>query len=263
MEIINIRVGSPSQAPNVNVENPSQVNVTLRDVNIQTGGTARNAVLYDPQDLTDAQKEQARINIAAASQADLDAQANEIEGKQPAGNYITEESDPTVPAWAKEPTKPTYTASEVGAIDQDELQGAVDMALEQAKASGDFDGADGTSVTISSVSESTADSGSNVVTFSDGKTLTVKNGSKGSQGEQGPQGIQGEQGPKGDTGDTGPQGPQGPKGDKGDTGEQGPKGDKGDQGEVGPQGPPVSTTTETWTFTLEDGSTVNKVVYVG
>jgi hypothetical protein len=35
--------------------------------------------------------------------------------------YITEvpdstETDPTVPAWAKEPTKPSYTASEVGAL---------------------------------------------------------------------------------------------------------------------------------------------------
>lgn len=30
--------------------------------------------------------------------------------------YINEESDPTVPAWAKESNKPTYTASEVGAI---------------------------------------------------------------------------------------------------------------------------------------------------
>lgn len=29
---------------------------------------------------------------------------------------ITTETDPTVPAWAKESTKPTYTASEVGAI---------------------------------------------------------------------------------------------------------------------------------------------------
>ena len=28
---------------------------------------------------------------------------------------VTEETDPTVPAWAKEPTKPSYTASEVGA----------------------------------------------------------------------------------------------------------------------------------------------------
>lgn len=219
MEIISVRVGSPSQAPNVNIENPSQVNVTLSDVNIQTGGTARNAVLYDPQDLTDAQKEQARTNIAAASQADL--------------------------------------------------QGAVDMALEQAKASGDFDGADGTSVTISSVSESTADSGSNVVTFSDGRTLTVKNGSKGSQGEQGPQGIQGEQGPKGDTGE------KGDKGDKGDTGSTGPQGPAGSDANVTANNiasalgytpansSSVPSNTETWTFTLEDGSTVNKVVYVG
>ena len=30
--------------------------------------------------------------------------------------YISEETDPTVPAWAKEPNKPTYTASEVGAL---------------------------------------------------------------------------------------------------------------------------------------------------
>lgn len=115
MEIISVRVGNPSQTPAVNIENPSQVNATLENVNIQTGGTAQNAVLYDPQDLTDAQKEQARTNIAAASQADLDAQAEKIEGKQPAGNYITEETDPTVPAWAKEPTKPTYTANEIGA----------------------------------------------------------------------------------------------------------------------------------------------------
>lgn len=36
-------------------------------------------------------------------------------GAQPAGNYIIGESDPTVPAWAKEATKPKYTAGEVGA----------------------------------------------------------------------------------------------------------------------------------------------------
>lgn len=41
-------------------------------------------------------------------------------------------------------------------------------------------GKDGTSVTVESVSESAVDGGSNVVTFSDGKTLTVKNGSSGS-----------------------------------------------------------------------------------
>lgn len=40
-------------------------------------------------------------------------------------------------------------------------------------------GKDGTSVTVSKVTESTASGGSNVVTFSDGKTLTVKNGKDG------------------------------------------------------------------------------------
>lgn len=30
--------------------------------------------------------------------------------------YLTEETDPTVPAWAKQPNKPTYTAQEVGAM---------------------------------------------------------------------------------------------------------------------------------------------------
>lgn len=46
-------------------------------------------------------------------------------------------------------------------------------------------GKDGTSVTVKSVSESTADGGSNVITFSDGKTVTIKNGSKGSTGTNG------------------------------------------------------------------------------
>lgn len=48
-------------------------------------------------------------------------------------------------------------------------------------------GKEGTSVTIEDVSESTADGGSNVVTFSDGKTLIVKNGSKGEDGKSSPQ----------------------------------------------------------------------------
>ena len=34
---------------------------------------------------------------------------------QPIGSYLTSESDPTVPSWAKQESKPTYTASEVGA----------------------------------------------------------------------------------------------------------------------------------------------------
>ena len=48
-----------------------------------------------------------------------------------------------------------------------------------------FDGEDGTSVTVKSVSTSSEDGGSNVVTFSDGKTMEVKNGSKGNPGDKG------------------------------------------------------------------------------
>lgn len=50
-------------------------------------------------------------------------------------------------------------------------------------------GKDGTSVTVARVNTSSEDGGSNVVTFSDGKTLTVKNGSKGSDGAPGKDGY--------------------------------------------------------------------------
>ncbi len=117
-------------------------------------------------------------------------------------------------------------------------------------------GKDGTSVTVSNVTESTADGGSNVVTFSDGKTLTVKNGSKGSQGEkgeqgeQGIQGIQGIQGEKGDKGEQGIQGIQGVQGEPGADGAKGDKGDPGEKGETGAQGPAGYTPqkgTDYWT----------------
>lgn len=78
MEIISVRVGSPSQTPAVNIENPSQVNATLENVNIQTGGTAKNAVLYDPQDLTDAQKQQARENINAAEKNEIPTKTSDL-----------------------------------------------------------------------------------------------------------------------------------------------------------------------------------------
>lgn len=54
-----------------------------------------------------------------------------------------EETDPTVPDWAKEPQRPTYTAEEVGALPTSKLPEAIDVALAQAKESGMFDGKDG------------------------------------------------------------------------------------------------------------------------
>ncbi|MBO7251795.1 MAG: hypothetical protein J6V25_04120 [Oscillospiraceae bacterium] len=54
-----------------------------------------------------------------------------------------EETDPTVPEWAKQKEKPKYTAYEVGALSADTLTGAVNDALAQAKESGEFDGEPG------------------------------------------------------------------------------------------------------------------------
>jgi hypothetical protein len=66
-----------------------------------------------------------------------------------------------------------------------------DQGIQGPKGDKGDTGASGTSVTVKSVSESTADGGSNVITFSDGKTITIKNGSKGSTGTTGPKGTDG------------------------------------------------------------------------
>lgn len=59
-----------------------------------------------------------------------------------------EETDPNVHEWAKAKEKPTYTAEEVGALSDETLKPAVSLALAAAKASGEFDGADGLTPTI-------------------------------------------------------------------------------------------------------------------
>ena len=80
------------------------------------------------------------------------------------------------------PEQQAQARKNIGALESDALPSAINDALAQAKTSGEFDGADGvngTSVTVSGVTESTADGGSNIVTFSDGKSVTIKNGSSG------------------------------------------------------------------------------------
>lgn len=64
------------------------------------------------------------------------------------------------------------------------------------------DGKDGASVTVQSVEQSTADGGSNVVTFSDGTKLIVKNGSKGNPGYTPVKGVDYDDGKDGDDGYT-------------------------------------------------------------
>lgn len=77
---------------------------------------------------------------------------------------------------------------ELDVITPEELDDAVKEALAEAKASGVFDGpagAAGTSVTITNISESSLPGGLNIVTFSDGNKLNVRNGTTVSSGEGG------------------------------------------------------------------------------
>lgn len=80
----------------------------------------------------------------------------------------------------------TPSKSDMPAVPSADIKGPKgDEGYTPVKGKDYFDGEDGTSVTVESVSTSSADGGSNVVTFSDGKTMTVKNGSKGSTGDPG------------------------------------------------------------------------------
>lgn len=139
------------------------------------------AMVGDPAQLETEAKESlvAAVNELAARSggtADPEDVKAIVEAYLAANPPVTEESDPTVPAWAKQPQKPIYTAAEVGALpadtvipvvpsnvsafendagyltehqdlsgklDASELPTAINTALAQAKASGEFDGKDG------------------------------------------------------------------------------------------------------------------------
>lgn len=68
----------------------------------------------------------------------------------------------------------------------------VDDTYAYCSARTSIQGSAGTSVTVKSVSESTESGGSNVVTFSDGKTLTVMNGKDGTGGDSVPDYVKAE-----------------------------------------------------------------------
>ena len=155
---------------------------------------------------------------------------------QPAGDYALKSELPTVPtkisAFENDKGYLTQHQDISGKLDANKLPEAINAALAQAKASGEFDGADGkdggyyepsvdaagnltwtaskddmfhiaganikgpkgndgTSVTVEYITQSTVDGGSNVVTFSDGNTVTIKNGSKGSKGDAGEPPVKG------------------------------------------------------------------------
>ena len=113
------------------------------------------------------------------------------------------------------------------------------------------DGKDGTSVTVTNVTTSSADGGNNVVTFSDGKTLTVKNGNKGDNGTSATHSWNGTTLTITSASGTSSADLKGAKGDKGDKGDS----VKGDKGDTGANGTSV-TVTNVSTSTADGGSNV-------
>ena len=104
---------------------------------------------------------------------------------------------------------------------KDDVGTAVNEALTAAKASGEFDGADGLTPTI-------GENGNWYLGSTDtGKPSRGEKGETGATGPTGPKGDTGLQGPKGDTGATGATGAIGPQGPKGDTGATGATGADG------------------------------------
>lgn len=134
-------------------------------------------------------------------------------------------------------------------VDASELSTAINTALSQAKASGEFDGADGKdgAAGADGITPIIGDNGNWYIGSTD--TGKPSRGATGLQGPKGDKGDTGAQGPKGDTGATGPQGiqgiqgPQGERGPAGADGAAGTQGPKGDTGPTGPQGPAGSNGT--------------------
>lgn len=78
-----------------------------------------------------------------------------------------------------------------GGVSKEEVQAMIDKIELTPGPEGrpGQDGQNGTSVTITSMASSDEDGGSNIITFSDGNTVVVKNGSRGKQGDVGEQGV--------------------------------------------------------------------------
>ena len=210
---------------------------------------------------------------------------------------LTQETDPTVPAWAKEPTKPSYTASEVGADSfgtaasqvsvhntrtdthsdirlliqglTDRLNAALDSddaTLDQMSEVVTYIKSNKTLIdTITTSKVSVADIVNDLVTNVADKPISAAQGvvlkglidalrndkldaaeltnavntalaqAKASGEFDGPRGPEGPQGPKGEIG------PQGPAGPAGTDGAQGPAGADGQPGADGAPGPAGTT----------------------
>lgn len=174
------------------------------------GTMPTSTVLYAEQSLTEAQQAQARTNIGALGASELPNAVDDALAQAKASGEFNGEDGPRGTGLLPVTTAPSSYTTAVGGITP-KYRMAISTIKTQAGVTevllGDtviysyyhypidyldasyaymttrisIRGATGTSVTVSGVTESTEDGGDNVVTFSDGSTLTVKNG-KGSSG---------------------------------------------------------------------------------
>ena len=121
------------------------------------------------------------IRVVSADTPD-DAMQTALDAKDAAENAGSKAGQAVALATQANNTAEAALEKANAALPAASLPDAVNDALAEAKESGAFDGKDGASVTVASISESAEDGGSNVVTLSDGKTITIKNGNKGSNG---------------------------------------------------------------------------------
>lgn len=86
-------------------------NVEIKDVDLSGTSTTCLVITFN----TESNKEDINIPISKIFNATNYYTKTDIDGK----GYLTSETDPSVPQWAKAESKPSYTASEVGALPED------------------------------------------------------------------------------------------------------------------------------------------------
>lgn len=171
--------------------------------------------IQDPDAIKNAVDDYLEKNPVEAPVQSVNGQTGAVELTAKDVGAIAVETDPTVPEWAKQPQKPAYTANEIGAVSQDDLQAATNEALAQAKASGEFDGPQGPQGPAGKDGADGAHgkNGTSATHSWNGTVLTITSASGTSSSDL--------KGDKGDKGNTGPAGKDGTPGADGKTPEYG------------------------------------------
>ena len=100
---------------------PTKPTYTAQEVGAMSGDTFIPAKVSDLDNDAGYLTEHQDIS-GKADKSDIPTKVSELTNDS---GYLTQETDPTVPAWAKSPTKPSYTAAEVGAPTIQEMNNAI------------------------------------------------------------------------------------------------------------------------------------------